>query len=125
MRVRESIDFKRGQTSREAMDIGLKARSRTKDGLKSVFENDLESEGFRIIEVYTYQGVVDSLEFVIYKSLFAGKFNNDKKELVKFLAKWLTKNTEYYLNDLVTHKYLRNTILWQMDLKTWDNYNKK
>ena len=126
--VRESTEFKRGQSSKEALSMGVKARTRTKEGLRQVFKNDMKEEGIGLIDVYTYLDHVDSLEFTITPELYKEKFNRDKKELVKFMARWLTKNTHYYLNDLrdeTKGSYRTKEMLWYLDLKDWDNYDKK
>ena len=128
--VFESLTFKRGQESKEALVVGVKGLTQTQKGLKKFFGDELKDEGFTDVDVMTWKGKVDSLEFKLDKKIYEGKFNNDKKELVKYLAKWLTLNTNYYVNDLQNTGYKHGptkptTLSWHLDLKTWDNYEKK
>lgn len=104
MRVKESIEFKRGISTKKALETGRDHMIKSPEFLQNLMSKELITDDIgELIGVYTWKGTVESFELNIKSDVFKNKFKEDKKELVKFLGTWLIENTPFYLSELVQY----------------------
>jgi len=117
MIVKENIEFKRGQESKSALDIGIKELNKNLGYLKKYIADDLKLYGIIIIHLFTNNLLPSVIIFNISDKNYDKYFQKSQVNLSNFLAVWLDANT--YLSFEELRRNTDNT--WSLDVHS--NYD--